>query len=203
MENIKEKYYVFLSIDGALWDGQSAFQQHGPFAKEITKPVLKKSSVQAVNFLLENLENQFDTHLVITSRHRENMPSCVDYLTMNGLKYNKAFLCTPFVPGERGQKIIDFMEECGIRKFTYPTKNKLIAKLFSRCENPDYSNFVVIDSNKKRISQQIPAERTIITNPKRQSLTQKQVEDYLQKINVPFVSQIQTEQPDSIEIPQM
>lgn len=182
----KQPYYVFMDIDGTLWDVPHAMAKHGPFLKVIDFPTLKPSSVAAINLLLETLEERFDTRLVITSRHRENMVACVHNLEFNGFKYNKPIYCTPYIPGPRGQKIVDFMTEQGEKPFTYPTLNNLFSRiLYTKKDNNDFKNYVVIDDKKSAIAKQIPPERRIITNLKKESLTHDQVINYLLQNKIP------------------
>ena len=185
MENntqIKQPYYVFMDIDGTLWDKNYASFIHGPFVPEIQIPRLKPESVNAINVMLENLEERFDTRLVITSGHRSDMAYCVNHLKLNGLKWDKPILCTPFTPGDRGEKIVDFMINEGQTRFTYPTLGNLFSRiLYTQKDNQDFTNYVVIDDNKKLISKQIPPERRIITNKKNHSLSLDQVITYLCK----------------------
>ena len=182
----KQPYYVFMDIDGTLWDIESARSVHGPFLPEIALPTLKTESVAAINIMLENLEKRFDTKLVITSRHRSNMVECVNYLRFNGVTYYKPIYCTAFRPGLRGEKIVDFMENQGEKPFTYPTLGNLFERiLYTKRNNQDFKNYVVIDDNKKAISKHIPPERRIVTNKRDGALTFDQVINYLCKNGIP------------------
>ena len=184
--NQKQPYYIFMDIDGTLWDIESAIRTHGPFAKGIPLPRLKESSVIAINILLENLEQKFDTRLVLTSGHRENLTACVHHLEFNGFKYDKPIYCTPYIPGPRGQKIVDYMKEQGEAPFTYPNLNNIFSRiLYSRKENDDFKNYVVIDDNESLIKKQIPPERRIITKKKNAALSYEQVIDYLLRNKIP------------------
>ena len=182
----KQPYYVFMDIDGTLWDIESAHRVHGPFLSEIQFPSLKPESVTAINVMLENLDEKFDTRLVLTSRHRSSMAQCINHLNFNGLKWNKPILCTAFYPGPRGEKIVDFMQNHGERPFTYPTIKTLFGRiLYTKRDNKDFKNYVVIDDDKKSISKHIPPERRIVTNKRNGALSLDQVIDYLCKNGIP------------------
>lgn len=186
IEQTKQPYYVFMDIDGTLWDMEHATRVHGPFVPEIQIPRLKPESVAAINVMLENLEEKFDTKLVITSGHRSDMAYCVRHLKLNGLKWDKPILCTPFTPGKRGEKIVNFMMDEGQTRFTYPTIGNLFERiLYTKRNNQDFKNYVVIDDNKKAISKHIPPERRIVTNKRDGALTFDQVINYLCKNGIP------------------
>lgn len=187
MENDKDLYYVFLDIDGVLWDYRQLYFKYGPFFRGQTDPELKPESIKAVNFLLETLENDFDTRLVITSGRRQNMPKCLDYLFKNGLKYNKTIFSTPYTPGSRGDKIVRFMKFDGVET-TYPTLGNAVQKLLYNFKNNDYKNYVVIDDNKKKIAGEIPPARRIVTDINKESLTLKQVQSYLKRNGIAVLS---------------
>ncbi len=195
MENInfkKDNYYVFVDISGSLTDFDYINHVHGPYAKNITLHALKPQSVNALDFLLEKLEEQYDTKLIITSNCRNNFVSCLMHLSENGLVYDKPIFATDFVPGKRGKKIVNFMEQKGEKDFKYPKiPTILLKKLFDK-NNSDFSKYVVIDDTKSAISKHIPKSRFIHTNQSHQSLTQEQVENYLQSIGL-LKQQIQPE----------
>lgn len=183
--NEKRPYYIFMDIDGTLYDNIYANQIHGPYLQYIEKPCLNPKSINAINFLLQTLENNYDTKLVITSGHRNNMSMCLQYLYDYGLKYDKPIFCTDFVPGTRGKKIIDYLNKDGKKLLTYPRLKTIFArKLYKKQDNQDFKDYVVIDDKKSIIRKHIPPERRIITNKEKQSLTMEQVIGYLTKIGI-------------------
>lgn len=180
MEN-KLPYYVFLDIDGTLWDAEFAFYMHGFTFNSHPAPKLKPESVKALNLLLRSLEYSFDTKLIITSKRRHDLDFCVDYLQQNGLKYNKPIFCTNNSTDARGKKILDFMRENGSAPCELPPNANLWTRLqyaFSIHGNP---NYVVLEDEKRLVCDQIPRNRIIYTNHNNQSLTIKQVEQYLKR----------------------
>lgn len=189
MENLnlqskKERYFVFMDIDGTLWDYEYGEYYQGPFVYENPYPRLKSSSISAVNILLKSLEEKYDTMLVITSRKRENMPECIEYLKQYGLSYDKPILCTPFVyyaNKSRGEKIIDFMSDRNIKPERL-RKKSLVNKVLNVFISKGSKNYVVLEDDYPLVKKSIPKRRLILANHNNRSLTIKQVKDYL-KIN--------------------
>lgn len=192
MENLnlqseKERYFVFMDIDGTLWDYKYGEHYHGPFVYQTEYPRLKSTSIKAVNILLKSLEEKYDTTLVITSRKRENMPECIEYLKHYGLSYDKPILCTPFVyyaNKPRGEKIIDFMSDRNV----YPerlNKKSLINKVLNVFISKGSKNYVVLEDDYPLVKKSIPRRRLILTNHNNCSLTIDQVKNYLKTNNIP------------------
>ena len=57
----KQPYYIFLDIDGTLYDATYVQHIYGPFTSHVEYPVLKPESINAVNLLLRSLESKFNT----------------------------------------------------------------------------------------------------------------------------------------------
>ncbi len=178
----RERYYVFLDIDGTLIDRAYGEKKLGPFFTFGPNTILKPESVAALNFLLSSLEEKYDTSLVITSGRRKDFSACVKHLYDQGLKYDKWITCVPFVHGRRGQKIIDHMMTCSTPK--HPKLSKIINYLIGRYADHGATNYVVLEDNLDKIRFEIPPARRIMTNSKKQSLTMEQVEKYLIKNNI-------------------
>lgn len=195
MEN-KLNYYVFLDIDGTLWDAEYAFRVHGFAFNTHPTPRLKPESVNALNLLLRSLEASFDTKLIITSKRRHNLNKCVDYLKDNGLDYNKPIFCTDNSTDARGKKILDFMKENGSVPCELPPNANLWTRLqyaFSIHGNP---NYVVLEDEKNLVRNQIPRNRIIYTDHNKQSLTVKQVEQYLKRNGFALQNNPEQNQPE-------
>jgi len=190
---IKKPYYVFLDIDGTLWDASYRARIYGPFANVVQDPSLNPESIKAINLLLRSLEEKFNTKLVITSSRRENMTECVRYLSFNDLNYNKPIFCTSFEPGIRGDKIVSYMQQQGEVGFKYPTLKNFISKILYSKKNEDFSNYVVLEDTRKKVRNQIPRSRIIYSNHNKQSITTDQVVDYLKANNLPVI------EPGSLE----
>ncbi len=180
----KEPFFVFTAINGVLCDGEFAFQKHGPFAKSIENPILKSSSIDALTLLLNTLEEKYDTKLVITSKRRSDLPACMQYLHDYGFKYDKPVFATKYEKGERGRKILNFMENEGIAPAKTRTLSNIVDSLFSAQTDKPFKNYAVIDSSLSRIKHFIPKSHIIKTNPRNASLTQTQVEEFLSQIGL-------------------
>ena len=182
-QKAKDVFYVFTSINGVLFDSKYVDSMHGPFAASIEDPILNPKSVSALLYLLETLEEKYDTKLVITSKRRRDMPACIEYLKHNGFYYNKPIFSTKYINGLRGKKIISHMEEDG----QDPIRKKTISSLINSILNPNnkkFKNYVVIDSSYFKLFGQIPSSHIIKTDYKHQSLTIDQVQSYLESIGI-------------------
>lgn len=159
----KEKFYIFLDIDGVLWDfGHliNALNKQIPYKNTAVK-YFKKESMDALNFLIENLQNVFDVELVITSTWRKNMKLVEKVLTKNKLAYNKPLQRTEITAHSiRGQEIEDFLKD-----------------------KPNKENLVIIDDVTKDIFAFFPMKNIIKTNLTK-ALNKKQVENFFKYNNI-------------------
>ena len=180
---MREQYFVFLDIDGTLIDLKYGQRTRGPFFEFGENTVLNPESIEAVNLLLESLEQKYDTRLVITSGRRKNFVPCVKNLYENGLKYDRAITCTPLTQERRGQKIVDFMMTSSLPR--YPKVQKVVDFILRRYADHGYKNYVVLDNDVSKIRYEIPPERRIMANAKRKALQPEQVIKYLKANNLP------------------
>ena len=183
-ETMREQYYVFLDIDGTLIDLKYGQRKRGPFFEFGENSVLNPESIEALNLLLESLEQQYDTRLVITSGRRRNFVSCVKNLYENGLRYDRAITCTPLTEGRRGQKIVDYMMTGSTPR--YPKLQKAVDFILKRYADNGYKNYVVLENNVSKIRYEIPPERRIMTNANKKALQPEQVAKYLKANNLPI-----------------
>ena len=111
---MKEKFLVFLDIDGVLYDME--FCKHGRNKKGGIIKEFKPESMEALNLLLDRLEIDHDVKLVISSTWRLNLERTEKVLKANGLKYDKPFSATPFTshPEQRGREIVMFVNSEGM-----------------------------------------------------------------------------------------
>lgn len=186
-ETMREQYFVFLDIDGTLIDFKYGQYIRGPFFNFGENTILNPESIDALNLLLESLEQKYDTRLIITSGRRNNLVSCVKNLYENGLNYEKAITCTPLTPERRGQKIIDCMMTSSFPK--YPKLQKLVDFILRRYADNGYKNYVVLENDASKIRYEIPPARRIMTNAKNKALQPEQVVKYLKANNLPLAEQ--------------
>jgi len=69
----------------------------------------------------------------------------------------------------------------------FPRLSKVINYLIGKYADSGYTNYVVLEDNLKKIKYEIPPARRIMTNKHSQSLTIKQVENYLKRNNIPVI----------------
>ena len=67
----KNPYYVFLDIDGTLWDYDFRIRN-----KELT---LNPQSLMALNYLLDNISQKYEVRIVMTSKRRQFFEKHVIY----------------------------------------------------------------------------------------------------------------------------
>ena len=148
-ETMREQYFIFLDIDGTLIDQEYGQLSCGPYFSFGENLTLNPESIEALNILINSLEQKYDTRLVITSGRRENLHACVRNLYDNGLKYDRPITCTPFEDGRRGQKIVDFMMTSSEPRF--PKVQKLVNFILKRYADHDYKNYVVLENDVSKI----------------------------------------------------
>lgn len=180
----KEPFYIFFEVNGVLYDEKFAYNFHGPFFYPIDDPKIKETSMTAFNNLIQTLEENYDTKLVLISKRRKNLDNCVRYLKNYGLIYDKPIFATEFKKGARGQKILDSMSKDGLNPTKKPTLKDFVSNLLmSSKNNPKFKNYVVINPPSSKISRYIRNNHLIKTDPIRNSLTQQQVDDFLEQFN--------------------
>ena len=188
-ETMREQYFVFLDIDGTLIDFKYGQYIRGPFFDFGQNTILNPESIEALNLLLESLEQKYDTRLIITSGRRKNLVPCVKNLYENGLKYEKPITCTPLTPERRGQKIIDCMMTSSLTR--HPKLQKVVDFILRRYADNGYKNYVVLENDASKIRYEIPPARRIMTNAKNKALKPEQVIKYLKSNKLPVAVQEQ------------
>lgn len=174
----KEKFYVFSGIDHTLMGTDYLNRMYGPEGMMYGYIRTDKYCMDTFNYLLESLEEKFDTVLVITSGKRENPNACLEYLKYNGLRYDKPIFFTKFIAGPRGEKIVDFLEEQGTTPLEFHKAPLYVKMLKYFKDNPDFKNYVVLDQPNAEISKYIPRSQYKKVNP-RNGLTLKDANSIL------------------------
>ena len=92
----RKNFYIFLDIDGVLWDWDWRL---GAIDKGKIKRIsyiadLNPKSIEALNFLIEKLNENFNAKLVISSTWRSNLEETREILQNNGLKYDDELYAT-------------------------------------------------------------------------------------------------------------
>lgn len=158
---MKDKFYIFLDIDGVLWDWD--FRK-----KEIDQGKIKKGgmikdfnpeSIKALNFLISEINKNFNCFLVISSTWRLDMKDTIEILNENGLDYHNEFLKTDFslTPEKRGEReILPMTEDLN-------------------------GNYCIIDDENFDYKQIFPQNKIIKTNIENSSLSLNQTKMWCEK----------------------
>lgn len=161
---MKEKFYVFLDIEGTLGDVQYSMDQLALGHKEYLDILINPESVSALNHLLSSLETKFDVQLVVSSDYRKDMNYLELKLKEKGLKYSKSIDKTPFIPNNsqlRAKQILEYL------------KSK---------QNP--YNIVIIDDSRYDLYEHFFPEHIIHIDNFRRSLDYKHVEQFINPYNL-------------------
>ena len=174
-----EKFYVFLDIDGTLWDRKWA---KTPYMLEST--FFNPASVDAVHFLCNELKSRnFDPNIVIISKQRADWDDCLDTLSYNNMPNNVPFFKLPIGKYTRGERISLFMYDASKKRNI--TKG---TRLFTPLDKLHFNytdkvlNFVVIDDNPSQLKN-IPERHYIKTNINDGSLQKCQIEQFLEYLD--------------------
>lgn len=159
---MKDNFYIFLDIDGVLWDWKFLLDKIKAKETLLTDFKFKPESVDALNYLIYCIDDKYDAKLVISSTWRADMFLTKSALYKNGLIYNKEMESTPVlplsIPKKRGSEIRRFLEQ----------KNEM-------------ENYVVIDNNEFDFAKTLNMDKFIKTNGKYESLTYDLVDKFLEK----------------------
>lgn len=154
---MKENFYIFLDIEGVLYDWQ--FIRKNKKCKEDIIKTFNPESVKALNKLILNLEKYFNVNLVISSTWRRNMLETEKVLKQNKV-YTECFIDrigSNHMSCYRGKEIQDYL------KYKNETKN-----------------FVIIDDEWFDYVQVFGMEKVIKTHLIHGSLNMAQVNKFLQ-----------------------
>lgn len=188
----KEPFYVFTAIDGVLFDAAFVQHVHGVFSNGIDEPVLKPTSIIALDSLLSQLEKTYDTKLILTSHRRTDLADCVHYLKFHNFKYNKPIFATRLGDGSRGDKVLDFIKDDGYDPKRQKSLGWFAEKILKKAEiDGDFKNYVVIDKKSSALSTQIPQNNLILTDFNKKSLTGRQVALFMNYIKQNQISEKQ------------
>lgn len=85
-----KNFYIFLDFDGTMTDTEhiKRLYYQGVRGEDVTK-IFKPESIEALNYLIDYLNEEFDVHLVISSIWRKNMEETLFYLKKNNIKLDK------------------------------------------------------------------------------------------------------------------
>ena len=109
---MKKKFYVFLDIDGVLYDW-NYIKSLGPEHWGGVIVDFDPKSIEALNYLIAQLKKEYDVELVISSTWRSNMERTMQILINHGLKTEDLFISrtrNSTNPRYRGREIMDYLE---------------------------------------------------------------------------------------------
>lgn len=169
-----KNYFIFLDLDGTLWD-----IYNNPYLV-MKSTHFKKSSIQAVNNLINGLQNKgYDPHLVITGRFREDWNACSNALYSQGI--NQTIPMYPLYIGDlsRGERIGLFLHDFYNNK-SIPVYRKItLLDRFKTNYNKKLDNYVVIDDTISDL-QNIPRTNLIKTSMYQGALDEHKISSYLE-----------------------
>ena len=160
MENTqKQPFYIFLDFDGVSNDFEGAdniFKFGGLFVSENDKRTFNPYSIEALNYLIETLQQEYECKLVLSTTWRHFFDKAKHILKNNGLEYLGVIGKTPYMfLKKRAYEIMEYLQ----------VKN----------EN---ENFVVID-DKQHLPKFFKGKNGIKTNILNGALNMSTVLNYL------------------------
>ena len=160
MENTqKQPFYIFLDFDGVLNDFEGTdniFKFGGLFVNENDKRTFNPYSIEALNYLIETLQQEYECKLVLSTTWRHFFDKAKHILKNNGLEYLGTIGKTPYMfLKKRAYEIMEYLQ----------VKN----------EN---ENFVVID-DKQHLPKFFKGKNGIKTNILNGALNMSTVLNYL------------------------
>lgn len=108
-----KKFYLFLDIDGVLWDWPYLKKEidEGRIQRGGIIRNLKPESIDSLNYLIDKLSSCYDVELVISSSWRYDMKETLKILKNAGLKYDKAVDRTVINFERRGLQIKEYLKD--------------------------------------------------------------------------------------------
>ena len=110
----KEKFYLFLDIDGVLWDWPWRLSEikRGNIKDGSLITHFHPESVSALNSLIAYINKQYDCNLVISSSWRRLFSTTISTLNKNKVALPTSVDSTPFAhfPHKRGKEIQTYLK---------------------------------------------------------------------------------------------
>jgi len=113
MDNKRKNFYIFLDIDGVLWDWNWRLDaiDKGKIKNRLFVSEFNPKSMEALNFLIEEMNKTHNTKVVISSTWRGNLELADEVLRANNINYDDELLATKIsgTPAKRGEEILEFL----------------------------------------------------------------------------------------------
>lgn len=165
----KIKFYIFLDIDGVLWDWKRRKQaiENGIIKSKYDIVEFNNESVSALNYLIKKLGEIYQPQLVLSSTWRHDFEKAKTALEQNGIKIQNKLLATPISssPQKRGEEILKFLKK-----------------------NPK-GEFIIIDDESFDFEKHFSANKIIKTSITDCGLTKKHISNWIDKNNDLFFEQ--------------
>lgn len=156
---MKDKFYIFLDIDGVLYDWNFIIKNGDK--KSGTIKNFNPKSIEALNFLIEKLQYTYNVEIVITSTWRINMQKTIEILLNNGLNKTIKINSTEIS--------------------NYPQNREL--EILNYLQNNSCKNFVIIDDEMFDFDKYFNKNHIIKTNIFNLSLNKEMVLKYLKNLD--------------------
>ena len=162
MKKKKENYYLFLDIDGVMWDWPWRLGEikSGRIRKGSAITEFNPESVDALNHLISHISTDYNCNLVISSTWRNFMKATISTLKKNQVALPDAIDRTPLSKAskQRGKEIETYL-----------------------VDKPDSQNVLIIDDETSDIIKHFSPEQIIKTNIFEESLRDHHVSEWLEK----------------------
>ncbi len=162
MEKSKENFYLFLDIDGVMWDWPWRIEEikNGRIRKGAAITEFNPLSVDALNQLIAHLSTEYDCNLVISSTWRACMKQTISTLKKNGVDLPDIIDRTPMskVSKQRGKEIERYLSD-----------------------KPHSDNLLIIDDEISDIIKHFSPEQIIKTNMFDESLREHHIKSWIKK----------------------
>lgn len=107
-----QNFYIFLDIDGVMWDIKSLKEEKKSIIGSLIKGVASDKSLEALQYLINNLKQDYTPIIVISSERRRNLGNVEKVLMQDVLKCK--FDTTDFkMFKSRGKLVKEYLERVG------------------------------------------------------------------------------------------
>lgn len=165
----KENFYVFLDIDGVLWDWQWRISQMklGNVKNAYSINIFNPESIEALNTLMDYLDKNYNCELVLSSSWRRAFGFAIKNLNANGVH------------------LPDSVSRTSIDNLTLNRGKRIEMYLKGKDEK---GNFLILDDQKRDFKKYFTEGSIIRTNIYTQSLTMAQIQNWIaQRENTPEI----------------
>ena len=159
--NKKENFYIFLDIDGVLWDWDWRLDalDKGKIKSKQFITEFNPKSIDALNYLLDKINETHEAKLVISSTWRSDLDFTKEIFDKHNVAYQGEYFGTKITnhPEKRGLEILDFLQ------------------------NHEKGDFVIIDDEYCDLKQHFSNDKIIKTALYNDSLSKKHIDKWLEK----------------------